>query len=379
MKLNQFILLGGLLTLGFTACSDDNAVLPPGEDNPYIPPTSEDVTLPEGQTCFVVTQGSQGYGISGEIDGLNTVKHTSASDLFFKKNQVGLGETPQAPVRYGSRIYVPVFESNCVWVLDAATLRAEKQIATNAPEAVCGGEGYVVVANNDGFVTRIDTLDLSVSEPLAVGPNPAGVAITRGKAYVSISDGYNWANNYANGKQVVAVDVKNWTKAATYSVPLNPGAVEADEAGRVYVLCRGNYGDVPMTVERLTDDLSSETLVTGASLLMKMNKSVLWFLDTVTDWTTNVSETKLYTLDCLTDRVSERALLPADEDAEDAAWFPVSPTFLEVNPRSGALFIGSLQSAYGYANPGFVYEYNSEGLFQFRYSVGVMPFGMVFK
>ena len=83
MKLNQLFLLGGLLTLGFTACSDDNAVLPPGEDNPYIPPTSEDVTQPEGQTCFVVTQGSQGYGISGEIDGLNTVKHTSASDLFF--------------------------------------------------------------------------------------------------------------------------------------------------------------------------------------------------------------------------------------------------------------------------------------------------------
>ena len=81
MKLNQFILLGGLLTLGFTACSDDNAVLPPGEDNPYIPPTSEDVTLPEGQTCFVVTQGNQGYGISEIAEMMELPEGTISSRL----------------------------------------------------------------------------------------------------------------------------------------------------------------------------------------------------------------------------------------------------------------------------------------------------------
>lgn len=380
-KLLYRLLLPTLALMGTVAsCDDDNNYRhETSEDNPPITPSSDDVTKPEGQTAFVVAQGNQGYAILGEVDGLNTSKHTSQTNLFFVTNRQGLGDTPQAPLRYGSRIYFPVFGSNCVWVCDAQSLRAEKQIMTAAPEALCAADGYVFVANNDGYVTRIDTLTMATTQSAAVGPNPAGLAAADGKVYVSISDGYNWQNGYVNGKKVVALDIRSLAVAATYDVPVNPGAVCADDAGRIYVLTRGDYATVMPQIVRLGHDGGCEVVVEGSSLLMDVSGSTLYFTDTVTDWATYTSTTKTYALDLKGQGGPQEINLDATADAAETRRLPASPTFIQVSPRGGHLFIGSLATGSGYAEPGYVYEYQADGAYVYRYSAGVMPFGMVFK
>ena len=230
-----FYLAASLLFLcaGFTACSDD-------DDAPNPPHPTVD---PVAKQAFVTIQGNQYGGVAGSMDCLNLSSGETLTDLFFATNQQSLGDTPQQAVRYGSHLYVPVFGSNLVWVLNGTTLQIVKQLTITQPEAACGAEGYVFVAGNDGNLTRIDTLDYSLSAPLAVGPNPAALCTHGGKVWVSVSDGYNYENGYANGKKLAVVDAKQLKLERTVEVGLNPGALCANSRGEVFVVCRGNYYD----------------------------------------------------------------------------------------------------------------------------------------
>ena len=219
-----------LLSAGFAACSDDD------EPDLIIDPTPPNY----GPSAYVVNQGNMYGGVSGSMDCIYLMVGNTAPDAFYAANRQSLGDSPQQAVRYGSRLYVPVFGSNLVWVLDASTLQIVKQFSIPAPEAVCGAEGYVFVAGNDGNLTRIDTLDFSLSTPLAVGPNPAALCAHEGKVWVSVSDGYNYEGGYANGKKLAVVDARQLKVERYVEVGLNPGALCVNSRGEVFVVCRGN-------------------------------------------------------------------------------------------------------------------------------------------
>ena len=57
---------------------------------------------------------------------------------------------------------------------------------------------------------------------IQVGPNPACLVVAKNYLYASISDGYNYANGYANGKKVAKIDLKTFTKTKDIAVGMNP-------------------------------------------------------------------------------------------------------------------------------------------------------------
>ena len=358
-KILQSAALALLLPFVFTACSDDD-----NTPDPVVDPVPTPATA-----AYVVNQGNMYGGVAGSIDCIDLESGTTTSGLFFNVNAQALGDSPQQAVRHGNRIYLPVYGSNLLWVVNASTLQIVASVPVNAPEAVCGVGEYVFVAGNDGIVTRIDTLNCQPSATVVVGPNPAGIVAVDSLVYVSISDGYNYANNYENGKKLAVVHARTMQLERNIAVGLNPGALCANSRGEVFVLTRGNYFDVMPKVQKVSTDNAVKDYCDGS--LMTLANDCLYVVNATADYANNTSEVSLTTYNTLTDEA-----LPITLPAESV---PGWPNAIDVEPVTGQIFISSDKGPSDYDKSGYVYRLAPWGELLQRYDAGIHPFGVVFK
>lgn len=343
-------------------CSDEDPAPAPVVEPPY-----------EG--AFVINQGSYYNGIDGTIGTVDLSSLSYADDVFAAVNGQSLGDSPQGAVKYGSKLYVPMYGSNLLWVLDAASLRIVAQVTTTAPEGVTAAEGCVFVTNNDGYVSRIDTLDYTVKSRVAVGPNPAHITAHGGYVYASISDGFNYgnensANDYANGKRVAVIDAATGEKLRDINVGLNPGPIVADNAGNVFVVARGNYADVAAKVQKIAAG-SEEVTDFAVGQLIATDGSTLYVLNSTANYVTGSVTTISKSFDTATGNV-------IDNDLLDAAHEPGMPVSIDVDTRAKRLYICSDNSATGYLDRGSLHVYTTEGNYVGTTATGIHPCGVVF-
>lgn len=361
MKHLKFAVFALLATFAFTACSDDEE----GKPLPQICPLGT-----EG--AYVLNQGNSTTSPDGSLDFFDFGDGSYKSDVFQSANGRLIGSTPQDGVVYGSRLYIAVYGSDLVWVLDRNTARIVAQVPVTAPEGICAAGGAVYVSNNDGYVTKIDTATCTVAGKIEVGPNPAQLTAAGGFLYVSVSDGYNWENGYAHGKRVAKIDLATFTRQKDIAVGTNPGPIVADADGRVLVVVRGDYvTEAPKVVSIAPDDevsdfcAGSHIAVRGTTLYV-INYS---FVPAGAPVTFSAYDTR-------TGAVLRQELLPADER-------PRFPIDIDVNPANGDIYIGADPAGdYGYADgtsPGQVYRYTSDGTFVARYAAGVHPCAVIFR
>ncbi len=358
LKHLKFAALALLLSAGFAACSDDES-----------DPVHKDWTN-DANGAYVINQGNQYGGVEGSASFIDLASWTVSNGVFKAANGQSLGDTPQAAVHYGSKIYIPVYGSNKVWVVDGTTFKKVGEINTNEPESVCGAGKYVFVANNDGWLTRVDTLSYDTLQ-VKVGPNPANMCTANGKVYVSISDGYNYANGYADGKKVAVVNPETFKKECDVEVGTNPGPIVADKWGNVYVVARGNYYTEMPKVQRIATDYTVSDLCAGQLVACKDNR--LYVVDYTADYTNNNCQ--------ITSALYTTTQTGATADASwklDAAHLPEMPVALDINPANGDLYLCSDNGPMGYSSNGFVYVYQADGTYKAKLNVGVHPYGVVF-
>lgn len=361
-----------LLSVGFVACSDD----------PAPTPTPTPVRGEAGM--YIINQGNAYGKLASSIDFISFAEGgTNVSGMFQTANQQALGMGAQKGVVYGSKVYIPMFDENKLWVADATTMKIVGSVQTNAPEAVCGSDGYVFVTNNDGYVTRIDTLELHADQPLEVGPNPSGITAFGGKVYAAISDGYNYSAGYVNGFKVAVIDAKTNTKQKDIAVGMNPTQITSDNLGNVFVVCMGNYADVLPKVWRITPDDQAKAFCDGSLIACdnqqrtsrnEANVDLLYVINSVTDWNTYVTTV---TGAVYTTTTNEAEALPTS--FLNAEHMPAAPTAIDINPTNGHIFVCSDLSSSDYSSPGYVMEYTINGGFVKQHQAGVHPYGVMFK
>lgn len=358
MKQLKLLAIGLMAALAFTACSDD--------DGPTF--TTDPVEQMSG--AYVINQGNYYGGVDGTMDRLAlTADSTYTQSVFSAANGQSLGSSPQGAVVYGSRIYVPMYAENLVWVMDKTTARIVASIQTNEPEAICAAEGYVFVSNNDGYVSRIDTLTLAIDSHEAVGPNPAQMCTTGGKVYVSISDGYNYGNGYVDGCRVAEIDALTGKKVKDIAVGVNPGPIAADADGRVFVVCRGNYADIASAVWAIQAGATEGSELAPASLIA-VNGTTLYVINSVTDWGTNQTVVDFKTYDTTTGN------LRADDFLAGQPMAP-APQAININPQNGDIYVCSDRSSAEYDKPGLLYIYKEDGTHLKTFATGIHPMGVV--
>ncbi len=193
-----------------------------------------------------------------------TLYYNGDTQFSFKdKNGFALGDTAQDIIRLSKGGYcIAVYNSKILYFTDKS-LKVTKTVNLEAsPRCLAEYDGYVYVTLYEGMLAKV-AKDGSFTT-INVGPNPEGVAIRGGYAYVANSGGLvqDADKNYIYNNTVSKVDLKTFKAVKEITVGLNP--VNILTAGNsVYVQHAGNYYTVSAGVEVIDAD---DKVVTVAGL-----------------------------------------------------------------------------------------------------------------
>ncbi len=338
---------------GLTACEDEKNEQPDPE-NPTI-----------SQGMYVLNNGNKGKKIEGDITYYDYATGKASQDMFQKANGRSLGQTPQGAVIYGSKIYVGVYESNAIEIIDRYTLKSIKQIklegrTASEPRSLVVRDGNVYISMYTGWISRMDTITCEINDSVKVGPNPDIIAIHGSKLYVPNSDGMNWKEGY--GTTATEIDLATFKATRTFDVPLNPCQF-LSSGDNLYLLSKGNYGDVKSIVYRFDPEKLTSTPIHEATNIAARGNSLFiinapYGVPTVDYKRYDASDGKI--IDMLRDNA----------DGVD------SPAGIEVDPFSGDIFITSYVMDGGkasYVLPGYCKIYDRNGVYKNRFETGVGP------
>lgn len=353
------IIIKGLLLpaliLGLASCSDDDEPVPV---NPDITTISDGV--------FVVNQGNLGNKIEGSLTYFDYATSKADQNLFQKANGgMSLGNTPQCAAIYGSKLYVGVYESNVINVVDKTTMKLIKQVSLadnegKSPRSIVTHGGKVYLSMFNGYVSRLDTLSLTIDANVKVGPNPETMALVGDDLYVPNSDGMNWQVGY--GTTASIVDIKSFTVRKTIDTGLNPSKFVTNGTD-LFLLCKGNYADVASKVYQVSTTTGESMEIAEASLVTVCGNKVIM---ADAPYGTYGDGVKYYSYD-----ISAKTLSAMTFDS-----YVDAPVEIAADPISDRLVITSyvLDGAYaGYSLPGYGEVYGIDGKHINRFDTGVGP------
>lgn len=353
MKKGFFYLgFAALMMSGFVSCNNDDE---PNGGEMEIPVVSHG--------AYILNQGAYYTKVEGSLNLLDYATSTVTTDLFIKANGRSLGDTPQCVVLYGSKIYIGVYGSKTIEILDRYTYKSIKQISLQdsengtEPRSMAVKDGKVYISMYDGYIARLDTLSQTIDASVKVGVNPENIAILGNNIYVPNSEGMNWQIKY--GETASVVSIEPFQEVTRFDVPLNPNKFFTNGTD-LYLLSMGDYGEVAAAVYKInTSDYTYEEVTKATMANIKGDE--LYILNAP-----YYSAVETYT--------SSKIDL---KTGKTTATFDLSyvdyPSGIGVDPQSGKFFITScpMDGAYAsYTTPGHAIEYDSNGTFVKKYQIG---------
>jgi len=325
------------------------------------------VNVVADEGLLVFNGGNTYSSVDGSLTLINYEVGTVNNMLFSTVNGRSLGQTVQDGVTYGDNLYIAVHESNTIEVVNKKTFKTVTTIkpdeATGFPRDIIEEDGYIYVSMYTGYVSRINPSTNTIDKTVQVGPNPEEMATENGYLYVVNSDGLNYGNNYENGKTVSKINLSTFTEEKKIPVGLNPTAI-VEEDDNLFVLCMGNYGDVPASIYKI--DARDNVTNTGVpASFFTAEDGILYVVDSPWGGSTsyvsyNASDMSVVSSAFVTTPVDSPAGIAVDEDR---------------------IFISSYNLVDGwasYSTDGYVNEYSLNGALVKKYDVGVGPVKMAF-
>ncbi len=354
------LLLGATLT-GFSSCNDD-------ENN------DPDIPVVEFNGAYILNAGKYGgnYGALTYYD----FGSKKVSNVFESANGIGLGDTGQDLIIYGSKTYVAVYGSGLIYVLDnnnkiLSTIKnyAASPLEKLQPRALESYKGKVYVTLVDGYLARIDTTTLAIDKRIAVGPNPEAVKAVNNKLYVANSGGF--IANYQFNNTVSIVDPELTTKK-DITVAVNPCELKLDKYNNLYLVSRGNYGyatpSIPNTLQQINTSTDVVTkLDEGRSFSVFPEGDKLYMLKKEYDANYNPSSSFTY-YDIVNKKVIEQSFITDGTVIKDIS-------FMKSEPATGDVYIMAANGT----NNGDGYIFSSEGKLKSKFDTGAAyPIGIWF-
>lgn len=323
-------------------------------DEPDAPQTLHHGMLVLNEGLFQQNNASMGW--------FSFSDNSYTGNFFEQKTNRSLGDTGNDMKKYGGKIYVIVNVSSTIEVLDASTGNSISQISMVAggtpkqPRYIAFYGPKAFITCYDGYVDVLDTASLNITNRIPVGANPEGLAISNGKLFVANSGGLNSPNVDST---VSVIDLGNMQEITRITVGKNPGSVQTDSNGDVYVISRGDYASVPSRMHRI--NANTNTLVQSfpfdASSISPFNTN---FLISYHDFSSGSNKIALFD--------------PNTETMIDPQYIPTSGIqtlygvqYSELTNRIYCL------DAKNYTVTGQVHVFSPNGVFETSYNVGLNP------
>lgn len=350
--MKKYFYISIAIGLSLTSCSPETV-----DVDPDMPVSSAG--------AYVLTQGSYYNNVDGSLSLIDYATNSVQNNVFSRANGRSLGATPQCGAVYGGKIYLGMKDSHTIEVLSRKDYKSVKQIRlTDAskgvePQSMVVRDGFVYVAMFDGYVARLDTLDLEIRDAVKVGPNPETIAIYDDHIYVPNSDGMNWQNGY--GTTATAIEIPQFIVRSTFEVPLNPRRFIAC-GGKLFLLCAGDYGKVGGGLYEIENDKVKKRICDASEAAGNGNMIYIIHTPWTEDGQLHVSSKKYF--------VPNGSL--TDWDAPGLVY----PSGIAADPVRGEVIVTSykLDGVYpAYSAPTMALRYDYDGSLIKKYDVGVGP------
>ncbi len=346
MKKIFFISAIAAVMFGLTSCDD--------KDEP-----SQNPDNPTHSTgAYFLCQGQAYNHVPGGLFALDYTTGKWSDNAFQTANGISLGDTPQWGICYGSKLYLGIFDSNVIHIVDKYTFKNFKTISLKdskngqKPRSLVAKDGKVYIAMYDGYVARLDTLSMDIEASVKVGPNPEVIGIYKDELYVPNSNGEDYPNY---GTTASVVNLKDFSVTKTIDVPMNPYMFRATDQG-LFLLCKGNYEDIASQVYKMNGD--KWDAVANATI-MAADKDKLYLVDDPF-YGSVPAEYRIY--DCVTNKV-------VDWNIEKVIY----PNNIAVDRIGGRIFISSYYMDGKYPSfkaPGYVSVYGLDNSFISKHDIG---------
>jgi len=356
-------ILFSMLTFTLISCSDDD------NNEPWVEPEYTTTGI------YVLNSGSQSLNIDAALTYYDNDKNITTGDVFLNKNEITLGNGGQDMVIYGSKMYITVTESNCIYVTDKTGKLLKYDDGTDAiikplndnsqprkPRSAMAYNGKVYVSLYDGNLARIDTTSMRIDKLASVdGTYPEEFAIVNNKAYVTISD-----RGTGIGKKLSIIDLSSFTKTGEIEVVVNPTRIVNDKDGNLYVISNGNYTTIPSSLQKITTSDNKVTVLgTDVASNMEAGKDKIYLMKE--DYTINSTSLSYY--DIAANKIVDEAFV--DTKAAD-----IKRAYnITVDPITENIYIATSD----YRNEGGMYIYKSTGEYIKSFKTkGINPMGAYF-
>jgi len=292
------------------------------------------------------------------------------TDYFDLQNGRKLGDTGNDLGIYGTKLYVVVNVSSQLEVISALTGKSIKRIPffngtkPRQPRYITFYANKAFVCSFDGTVAVIDTSSLEIEKYITVGRNPDGIAVANNKIYVSNSGGLD-SPNYDS--TISVINIASFTEIKKIPVAINPYNIVPDQYGDLYVISRGNYGDVKMSLQVI--DSKTDKLKYTFPNLEAINLAI------------NGDSAYVYYYDFNTGTGSKIMLIDVRNKTIIRDNFITDGTVIEtvygiaVNKRSGDVFI---TDAHGFVNTGDIVCFSKDGKKKYSFKAGLNPSHIIF-
>lgn len=354
------------LGAGFASCSDD-------DDDDRREDTGSQVELPRHRV-FILNQGSWGYNNASIAFYAPNGDADFISDIFKKQNNAALGDNGQDLIEYEDRMYVAVNGSNYLAMLNAAGVE-QKRVSFVGDKDLSAGirylaaeDGYIYASFYNGFIAKINANTLAVEARLGgLGDSLEGVAICDDVLYVANS--YKQEGGaYIYNTNLVAVDLRTFTKKADLTVAINPNRL-AEEEDRIFLLSKGDYANKPSSLQMIEPKNGNKITEFGeATVMCAANDMLYWVASTTEDWTHYTTTFHKYDI-----KSGQTSVINLAAQAPELATTNIG--MIAVNDDNGDIYVGTAS----YTANGNIYHFKNNGTLVKKFDCGGLnPFAAVF-
>ena len=313
----HFVLICGvlLLTSTFQSCQKDKEVQPPSSES-------------ENYDVWILNEGSWG-GNDAEISKLNSTTGEIVNNMFSDINGRGLGDVAQDMIVHGSKIYVSVWNSNTIEIIDRNSGKSLKQISLGqrGPRYMVGYRDKVYVTCYSKSIVRIDTTSLSLDaqECLLSGKQPEQICRIGDKLYVANCWEYD-GGDVVYDSTLSVIDVNTFSEVEKITVGTNPMIVGPLINNKLIFSCMGSdYENHLMMLDFNTHDITPLNIKVTNFDIDRYNYCCYSYYQNWSTGETQLYRTDLNTLETTTIDLSEAKIK--------------SPYAIKVNPLTGNIII----------------------------------------